>query len=96
MRVLIIIAVSCLLSSCSIFNAKPKTNPYNIGTEWCFEGDGETEKIKIEELTEVAKENCLRVEWFVINPAINYTNKSFLFSTKYAKQHAWKKSMHAS
>lgn len=74
MRVLITLAVSCLLVSCAGFSTEQKSDPFKVGTVWCFEGKGEIVKIKIEEQTVIAKENCLRVEWFVDNEALNIQN----------------------
>jgi hypothetical protein len=48
--------------------------PADVGTEWIFEGDGEIERITIEESTVVARENCLKVEWWLENKELNLKN----------------------
>jgi hypothetical protein len=68
-KVQICMAVILMVLCSNLGQAEKKVSfiPSSVGTEWIFEGDGEVEKIKIEESTIVEKENCLRVEWWAGN-----------------------------
>lgn len=63
--VIIFIVMQIFLGSSTVLDAKKQSYlPLAVGAEWIYEGKDKVETVCVEELTEVAKEEAYRIEWY--------------------------------